>query len=64
MTEDQRKIAEQQSLSGINKLWNALIPLTHLGSFMNTGAHPDDERSHILTLLREIFFYSKKAQVT
>jgi LmbE family N-acetylglucosaminyl deacetylase len=51
MTEDQIKIAEQQSLSGINKLWNALIPLTHLGSFMNTGAHPDDERSHILTML-------------
>ncbi len=51
MTEAQRRIAEQQSLSGINKLWNALTPLKHLGSFMNCGAHPDDERSHILAYL-------------
>ncbi len=51
MTEAQRRIAIQQSTSGINKLWNALIPLQHLGSFMNSGAHPDDERSHILAYL-------------
>ncbi len=51
MTEDQRRIAEQQRLSGINKLWNALTPLKHVGSFMNCGAHPDDERSHILAYL-------------
>lgn len=51
MTEAQRKIAEQQSLSGINKMWNALTPLRHMGNFMNCGAHPDDERSHILALL-------------
>ena len=51
MTEAQRKIAEQQSLSGVNKLWNALAPLKHLGNFMNSGAHPDDERSHILAML-------------
>lgn len=51
MTEDQRRIAEQQRLSGINRLWNALTPLKHVGSFMNCGAHPDDERSHILAYL-------------
>ena len=51
MTESQRRIAEQQSKSGINKLWDALTPLKHVGSFMNCGAHPDDERSHILAYL-------------
>ena len=51
MTESQRRIAEQQRLSGINRLWNALTPLKHVGSFMNCGAHPDDERSHILAYL-------------
>lgn len=51
MTESQRRIAEQQRKSGINKLWDALIPLKHVGSFMNCGAHPDDERSHILAFL-------------
>lgn len=51
MTEAQRRIAEQQRLSGINRLWNALTPLKHVGSFMNCGAHPDDERSHILAYL-------------
>ena len=44
MTEPQRRIAEQQRKSGINKLWDALTPLKHVGSFMNCGAHPDDER--------------------
>ena len=51
MTEAQRRIAIQQSNSCIKKLWNSLIPLQHLGSFMNSGAHPDDERSHILAYL-------------
>jgi len=51
MTEPQRRIAEQQRKSGINKLWDALTPLKHVGSFMNCGAHPDDERSHILAYL-------------
>ncbi|MBT5074888.1 MAG: PIG-L family deacetylase [Kordiimonadaceae bacterium] len=51
MTESQRRIAEQQQLSGINRLWNALTPLKHVGSFMNCGAHPDDERSHILAYI-------------
>ena len=51
MTESQRRIAEQRRKSGINKLWDALTPLKHVGSFMNCGAHPDDERSHILAYL-------------
>lgn len=29
-------------------LWKSLVPLTTVTSFMNTGAHPDDERSHML----------------
>lgn len=29
-------------------LWKALKPLTTVTSVMNTGAHPDDERSHLL----------------
>lgn len=29
-------------------LWNALVPLKSVNTFMNTGAHPDDERSSIL----------------
>ncbi|MEZ5756764.1 MAG: PIG-L family deacetylase [Emcibacteraceae bacterium] len=51
MTESQRRINEQHQLSGINRLWNVLTPLKHVGSFMNCGAHPDDERSHILAYL-------------
>lgn len=30
------------------ELWKALKPLTTVTSIMNTGAHPDDERSHLL----------------
>ncbi|MCP5380780.1 MAG: PIG-L family deacetylase [Kordiimonadaceae bacterium] len=51
MTESQRRINQQHQLSGINRLWNVLTPLKHVGSFMNCGAHPDDERSHILAYL-------------
>lgn len=51
MNDPRQKIANQKSLSGINKLWNALTPLRHVGSFMQTGAHPDDERSSIIALL-------------
>ncbi|TCP31323.1 LmbE family N-acetylglucosaminyl deacetylase [Scopulibacillus darangshiensis] len=28
-------------------LWEAVRPLTTTASFLNTGAHPDDERSHL-----------------
>lgn len=30
------------------ELWKVLKPLTTVTSVMNTGAHPDDERSHLL----------------
>ncbi|SDQ17155.1 NEW3 domain-containing protein [Virgibacillus salinus] len=33
------------------ELWNTLQPLDTTLSFMNTGAHPDDERSHLLAYL-------------
>ncbi|MFC3883020.1 NEW3 domain-containing protein [Bacillus songklensis] len=33
------------------ELWNALKPLSTTVSFMNTGAHPDDERSDLLAYL-------------
>lgn len=33
------------------KLWQALKPLETTVSFMNTGAHPDDERSDLLAYL-------------
>lgn len=32
-------------------LWNTLKPLDTTVSFLNTGAHPDDERSHLLAYL-------------
>ncbi|WP_234400648.1 PIG-L family deacetylase [Virgibacillus senegalensis] len=32
-------------------LWSAVKPLSTITSFMNTGAHPDDERSHLLAYL-------------
>ncbi|MFD2922336.1 PIG-L family deacetylase [Halobacillus naozhouensis] len=33
------------------ELWNTLKPLDTTLSFLNTGAHPDDERSHLLAYL-------------
>jgi len=33
-------------------LWNALVPLKSVNTFMNTGAHPDDERSSVLAYVR------------
>ncbi|QGH33798.1 hypothetical protein GI584_07095 [Gracilibacillus salitolerans] len=33
------------------KLWSVVKPLSTITSFMNTGAHPDDERSHLLAYL-------------
>ncbi|MBO1914149.1 hypothetical protein J4G37_56195, partial [Microvirga sp. 3-52] len=46
-------------LSGINNapaspdvdLWNAVKPLSTTVTFLNTGAHPDDERSDLLAYL-------------
>ncbi|MBX0356070.1 PIG-L family deacetylase [Halobacillus sp. Nhm2S1] len=33
------------------ELWESVVPLTTTASFMNTGAHPDDERSQFLAYL-------------
>ncbi|MDP4551129.1 PIG-L family deacetylase [Alkalihalobacillus macyae] len=44
--------AEESSTEDSNlALWESVVPLTTTASFMNTGAHPDDERSHFLAYL-------------
>ncbi|MYL65738.1 hypothetical protein GLW07_20460 [Bacillus hwajinpoensis] len=44
--------AEDSSSQDANlALWESVVPLTTTASFMNTGAHPDDERSHFLAYL-------------
>ncbi|MBO2519921.1 MAG: hypothetical protein CW349_09585 [Firmicutes bacterium] len=40
--------AAASSERAVVELWKALKPLTTVTSVMNTGAHPDDERSHLL----------------
>jgi LmbE family N-acetylglucosaminyl deacetylase len=42
---------EIKSASASVELWNALKPLSTTLRFMNTGAHPDDERSDLLAYL-------------
>lgn len=46
-------ILSQQSaaLEQDEDLWKTLTPLQTTTSFVNTGAHPDDERSHLLASL-------------
>jgi|GEM_PF-5340907 len=39
--------AEQQDVV----LWNSLKPLDTTVTFLNTGAHPDDERNELLAYL-------------
>ncbi len=51
MTPDQQRIAAQASGSAITRLWDALVPLRSVNSFMQTGAHPDDETTKLLTRL-------------
>lgn len=41
----------QESQKPDVELWNALKPLETTLSFLNTGAHPDDEHSHLLAYL-------------
>lgn len=45
------RITEQQLNRGIVQLWERLVPLKSVASFMTVGAHPDDERSSVLSLL-------------
>ncbi len=48
---DQERIGAQARNPRILRLWRALAPLRSCISFMNTGAHPDDETSSMLAAL-------------
>ncbi|MDA8747454.1 PIG-L family deacetylase [Litoreibacter sp.] len=48
---DQTRIAQDRMTPRIVALWQALAPLKSVVSFMNTGAHPDDEISAMLAAL-------------
>jgi LmbE family N-acetylglucosaminyl deacetylase len=48
---DPERIALEIEHPHIVELWRALVPLRSLVSFMNTGAHPDDETSEMLAVL-------------
>ncbi|ASN04368.1 PIG-L family deacetylase [Virgibacillus necropolis] len=45
------KSGKQEKVEQDVDLWNTLQPLDTTLSFLNTGAHPDDERSHLLAYL-------------
>ncbi len=49
---DQDRIATERQKPRIVMLWRALTALRSTVSFMNTGAHPDDEMSDLLAALR------------
>ena len=48
---DQIRIARERTQPRIVQLWQALAPLKTVVSFMNTGAHPDDETSAMLAAM-------------
>lgn len=48
---DPQRIFDQMQSPRIVALWRALQPLKSVVSFMNTGAHPDDETSEMLAAL-------------
>ncbi len=48
---DQARIEAGKKLPHIVELWKALVPLQTVVSFMNTGAHPDDEMSEMLAAM-------------
>ncbi|QDP42225.1 hypothetical protein FN924_15430 [Radiobacillus deserti] len=43
--------AKTSDMQHNQELWSAVKPLDTITSFLNTGAHPDDERSHLLAYL-------------
>ncbi|PYG25505.1 PIG-L family deacetylase [Pelagimonas varians] len=47
----QSRIAKDRLKPRITELWRALAPLQTVVSFMNTGAHPDDETSAMLAAM-------------
>ena len=50
-TAQSERVQAQASEHAIVELWEALLPLGSVNTFMNTGAHPDDERSSLLAYL-------------
>lgn len=48
---DKTRILAERMTPHIVQLWRALVPLQTVVSFMNTGAHPDDEVSSMLAAL-------------
>ena len=48
---DQTRIANERLTPHVLQLWRALTPLQTIISFMNTGAHPDDETSAMLAAM-------------
>ena len=48
---DPRRIARDAAAPRLLRLWRALTPLRSVISFMQTGAHPDDETSGMLAAL-------------
>lgn len=48
---DRQRIEEDAARPRILRLWRALAPLRSVRSFMQTGAHPDDEVSGMLAAL-------------
>ncbi len=48
---DQSRILRERLAPRMLSLWKALSPLQSVVSFMNTGAHPDDETSAMLAAL-------------
>ncbi|MEP3279639.1 MAG: PIG-L family deacetylase [Stappiaceae bacterium] len=48
---DPQRLSDQLTSPRIVTLWRALQPLKSILSFMNTGAHPDDETSPMLSAL-------------
>lgn len=50
-TPDQSRIMDDRARPRIMELWWALRPLTSVIRFMNTGAHPDDETSAMLSAM-------------
>ena len=48
---DNQRLERQQASPRIVQLWKALQPLKCCVSFMNTGAHPDDETTSMLAAM-------------
>ena len=48
---DQERIVNEKQTPHLLQLWRSLTPLQTIVSFMNTGAHPDDETSAMLAAM-------------